>query len=191
MDFTSDPAVFKIGDQYMFGPALLICPVYAYQAREREVYFPKGGGWYDFYTGRFIQGGKKMTVPAPYEKMPLFVKAGSILPIGPELEFASQKLADPVFLYIYTGADGTFTLYEDEDDNYNYEQGKYSTISFSYHESTGELTIGERKGEFPGMLDKRMFHVVWVSKDSRKGYDPDRKPSCPIRYTGQTIKVKK
>ena len=176
MDFTSDHAVFNIGDQYMFGPALLICPVYTYQAREREVYFPEGAGWYDFYTGEFIPGGKQMTVKAPYERMPLFVKAGSILPLGPELEYTSQKPADPVWLYIYTGADASFTLYEDAGDNYDYEQGKFSTISLSYHESTGELTIGERKGKFPGMLEKRVFHVVWVTKDSPEGYAPDKKP---------------
>ncbi len=110
--------------------------------------------------------------------------------MGPELEFASQKPADPVMLYVYTGADATFTLYEDEDDNYNYEQGKYSTISLSYHESTGELTIGERKGNFPGMIETRVFNIVWVSKDTPEGYDPDRRPYCPIRYTGQTMIVK-
>jgi len=189
MDFTTDSGVFNIGDQYMFGPSLLICPVYAYQAREREVYFPGGSGWYDFYTGRFIQGGRKMIVPAPYEKMPLFIKAGSIIPIGPALEFTSQKPADPVTLYVYAGADGSFTLYEDEGDNYNYEQGKYSTISLSYHESTGELTIGERKGDYPGMLTERTFQVVWINKDRPVGYDPDLRPATAIHYSGQKMQV--
>jgi len=191
MDFASDTAVFSLGDQYMFGPALLVCPVSAYRKREREVYLPGGSGWYDFYTGAFIPGGQKKTVPAPYDRMPLFVKAGSILPVGPEMEFASQKPADPLVLYVYTGADGSFTLYEDEGDNYNYENGKYSTILFSYSESAGELTVGDRKGDFPGMSAKKIFHIVWISKDSPEGYVPDRKLTNPITYTGQAITLKR
>jgi alpha-D-xyloside xylohydrolase len=185
MDFAKDTGVFNIGDQYMFGPSLMVCPVYVYQARNREVYFPAGAGWYDFYSGRYTEGGQKLTVSAPYERMPLFVKAGSILTVGPEIEYTSQKPADPVVLYIYTGADASFTLYEDEGVNYNYEKGKYCTIPLSYNDSTGELTIGERQGEFPGMLKSRTFQVVWVSKDHPVGYPAVIKPATTIQYTGQ------
>ena len=167
MDFTDDPGVYNIADQYMFGPAFMVCPVYSYKARERDVYFPAGNGWYDFYTGKFTTGGQKMTVPAPYERMPLFVKAGSIIPVGPEIEYTSQKPADPVTLYVYTGADASFTLYEDEGTTYDYEKGEYSTIPLSWSESAGELTIGERKGEFPQMIKERTFNVYGFQKTNR------------------------
>lgn len=191
MDFGADAGVFNIGDQYMFGPSFLVCPVYAYKAREREVYFPAGAGWYDFYTGKYTDGGQKLTVPAPYDKIPLFVKAGSLVPIGPEIEFTSQMPADPVTLYVYAGADAGFTLYEDEGVNYNYEKGLYATIPITYMESTGELTIGDREGDFPGMLKERTFQVVWVSKDIPVGYKPDIKPMATINYTGQKTIIKK
>ena len=191
MDFTSDPGVFNIGDQYMFGPALMVCPVYTYKAREREVYFPVGAGWFDFYSGKFSKGGEHVTVPAPYDKMPLFVRAGSIIPIGPEIEYTSQKSADPIALYVYIGADANFTLYEDEGTNYNYEKGACATIPVSYKESAGELTIGERLGEFPGMLKERTFNIVWVSKDKPEGYNPDKKPATTIKYSGQKMMVTK
>jgi alpha-D-xyloside xylohydrolase len=185
MDFTADPGVYNIGDQYMFGPAVMVCPVYNYKAREREVYFPTCEGWYDFYTGKFTAGGQKLTVTAPYERMPLFVRAGSIIPIGPEIEYTSQKPADPVMLYVYTGADGVFTLYEDEGTTYDYEKGKYSQIPISYSEKSGELTIGDRQGEYEGMLKERTFQVVWISKDKPMGYAPVNKPSVTIKYLGQ------
>jgi alpha-D-xyloside xylohydrolase len=191
MDFSADAGVFNIGDQYMFGPSFLVCPVYTYKAREREVYFPAGAGWYDFYTGKYTEGGQKLVVPAPYDKMPLYVKAGSIVPIGPEIEFTSQKPANPVTLYVYAGADASFTLYEDEGVNYNYEKGSYAIIPITYSESTGELTIGDRKGEFPGMLKDRTFQVIWVSKDKPVGYTPDIKPMAILKYTGQKTIMKK
>ena len=191
MDFTADPGVFNIGDQYLFGPALMVCPVHSYKARERVVYFPAGSGWYDFYNGKFTDGGQTLTVPAPYESIPLFVKAGSIIPAGPEIEYTSQKPADPLTLYVYTGADGSFTLYEDEGSNYNYEKGEYAVIPITYRESTGELTIGERNGAYPEMLHNRTFHVVWISKDKPEGYDPHKKPDASISYTGQKIILNK
>jgi alpha-D-xyloside xylohydrolase len=138
MDFPTDKGVYNIGDQYLFGPALMVCPVHVYKAREREVYFPAGSGWYDFYSGKYSEGGLTMAVPAPYERMPLFVKAGSIVPVGPEIEYTAQKPADPVTLYVYTGADASFTLYEDEGTNYNYEKG----YAISPIQNKGELTIG-------------------------------------------------
>jgi alpha-D-xyloside xylohydrolase len=191
MDFTSDANVYSITDQYMFGPAFMVCPVHVYKAREREVYFPVADGWYDFYTGKSFAGGQKLSVSAPYERMPLFVKAGSIIPVGPEIEYTTQKPADPLTLYVYTGADGKFNLYEDEGTTYDYEKGKYSLIPISYSESTGELIIGDRQGEYEGMLEERTFHVIWVSKEKPVGFAPNAKTAATIKYTGQKTVVKK
>ncbi len=191
MDFTSDANVYNIADQYMFGPAFMVCPVHVYKAREREVYFPIADSWYDFYSGKYLAGGQKLTVPAPYERMPLYVKAGSIIPVGPEIEYTTQKPADPVALYVYTGADGSFSLYEDEGTTYDYEKGQYSLIPITYSESTGELTIGDRQGGYEGMLKERTFHVIWISKEKPVGFAPDAKPASTVKYTGQKTVVKK
>lgn len=191
MDFAYDAAVNNLGDQYMFGPSLMVCPVYTYKARTRDVYFPKNTGWYDFYTGSYTEGGNMQTVNAPYERMPLFVKAGSIVPVGEELQYASEKPAAPITLYIYTGKDASFTLYEDEGTNYNYEKGKYSTISFTYNEAKKEVTIGERKGDFAGMVKERTFHVVFIGKEKTKGFDSNPVPDATVSYKGAALKVNK
>jgi alpha-D-xyloside xylohydrolase len=190
MDFSSDKNVRSIGDQYMFGPSLLVVPVYKYLAREREVYFPELCGWYDFYNGKYIAGGQKLRVEAPYERMPLFVKEGSIIPFGPEIRFTDEKPADPVTLYVYTGRNCAFTLYEDEGTNYDYENGECSTIKFSFNNETGELTIGERNGSFDGMLKERTFHVIWVSKKKPVGFEPGNKPQITVQYTGNEVVVR-
>jgi alpha-D-xyloside xylohydrolase len=189
MDFGKDPEVYNIGDQYMFGPALMVCPVYAYKSRERSVYFPAGCEWYDFYTGKQISSGQKLTVPAPYERMPLFVKSGSVIPSGPEIEYTSAKPADPLVLYVYTGADGQFTLYEDQGTTYDYEKGQYSLIPISWSESAHKLTIGKRTGEYPDMLKERTFNVVWVSADNPRGFDPDRKSDATVKYSGEDVVI--
>ena len=191
MDFTADTRVNNIGDQFMFGPAVMVAPVGYYGAREREVYFPEGNGWYDFYTGKYIDGGQTATVKAPYERIPLFAKAGSIVPYGPDMQYASEKQAEAITLYVYTGADAAFTLYEDEGTNYNYEKGQYATIAFSYNEANGTLTIGERTGEFPGMLKDRTFNVVKVAKNKAVPYNPAAKGGVTVKYNGteQTVKL--
>ena len=163
MDFMKDERVTDIGDAYMFGPAFMAAPVYEYGARSREIYFPECEGWYDFYTGRFLEGGKAQEVGAPYERMPLYVRAGSIVPMGPQIRWSDERHADVIDLYVYAGADGSFTLYEDENINYNYEKGLYSMIDFTYDDQTGSLKIGERRGEFPGMLNERVLNVIKVS----------------------------
>jgi alpha-D-xyloside xylohydrolase len=191
MDFGSDKTVKNIGDQYMFGPALMVAPVYKYKARSREVYFPSTCGWYDFYTGIYILGGYKLQVDAPFEQIPLFVREGSIIPFGPEIQFTDEKPADPVTLYIYTGRNCAFTLYEDEGTNYNYEKGECSTIKFSYDESSGELTFGERKGEFKGMLKERVFNIVWITRDNHIAFDPEIVPHDSATYNGGKIVIKK
>jgi len=190
MDFSNDPRSTQVSDQFMFGSSLMICPVYTYKTREREVYFPASEGWYDLYTGKYIRGAQTQTVAAPYEKMPLFVKAGSIIPVGPEIEFAGQKPDAPITLFVYGGTDAAFTLYEDEGTNYNYEKGKYSKISMRYNEETQTLVIGERKGFFERMPMSRQFHVVFVNKDKTAPFNPDQKGQRTVTYTGEQLTIK-
>jgi alpha-D-xyloside xylohydrolase len=187
MDFTADKKVRNLGDQYMFGPSLLVAPVYKYGARQREVYLPESTQWYDFYTGAVVPSGQQ-TVAAPYERIPLFVRAGSIIPFGPDIQWTNEKPADNITLYVYAGQNGKFTLYEDEGVNYNYEKGKYATIEFSYDDATSTLTIGDRKGEFDGMLKSRTFNVVKVSKDKAVAYDKNTK-GVTVNYDGKAQKL--
>jgi len=190
MDFTEDRKVFNIGDQFMFGPALLVCPVYQYKAREREVYLPESKGWYDAYTGAFLEAGKTINAIASYDRMPLFVKAGSILPIGPEIEYTSQKSNKPTTLLIYTGEDAFFKLYEDEGTNYNYEKGKYSIIPLKWYQKEGYLEIGVRVGEFDNMSKERIFNIVFVSKDRKNGIDLKNCKFQEVKYVGNKINIK-
>ncbi|ALM47869.1 alpha-xylosidase [Flavobacterium psychrophilum] len=191
MDFPTDKKVENISDQFMFGPAFMVCPVYSYEARNRNVYFPADSNWYDFYTGNYITGGKQINVDAPYERIPLYIREGSIIPVGPEIQYTGEKPADKIVLYVYKGKDGSFTLYEDEDNNYNYESGKYSNIAFTYNDANGTLTIDERKGQFEGMLKSRTFEIVTVSKDKPKAFNYDAKGQS-VTYDGrrQTITLK-
>ena len=182
MDFMADAKVTNIGDAYMFGPAFLVAPVYEYGARSREVYFPECEGWYDFYSNEFLSGGESRTVAAPYGRMPLYVRAGSIVPFGPEIQWSDEKPADVIDLYIYQGADGEFTLYEDENVNYNYEKGLCSKIDFKYDDRMKLLSIEERQGEFPGMLEERTFNVIPVSKNG-----VGKKQT--VQYNGLSMKV--
>ena len=184
MDFTGDTAVNNIGDQYMFGPSLMVSPVYQYGARKREVYFPKSAGWYNFYTGKFQAGGERKNVDAPYERIPLYVRAGSIIPLGPEMQYADEKPAEHIKVYVYQGADAEFTLYEDENVNYNYEQGKYSVIPMTYNDATGQFTIGKRKGEFDGMLKERTFEIIQVNPEHPVAFDRNAK-GVVVRYNGE------
>lgn len=191
MDFAKDTAVLNIGDQYMFGPSLLINPVFEYKQRSRPLYLPKSAGWYDFYSGQWYAGGQKIFSDAPYEKMPVFVKAGSIIPFGPELQYTSEKPADTVTLNIYTGADASFNLYEDEGTNYNYEKGAFSIIPLKYNEATKTITLGDRKGSFTGMLQKRIFRISIISPNKAKRLDFDAKCDKEVFYEGEkrTIKI--
>ena len=191
MDFAADPAVKNIGDQYMFGPSLLINPVYKYQARSREVYLPAGQGWYDFNTGKYIDGGQVIMAAAPYERMPVYVKEGSIIPVGPEMQYTTEKSPDMITLYVYTGKDASFTLYEDEGINYNYEKGKYCTIPISYNEAGKTLTIGKCRGDFNGMLKNKIFRVVWITHDKSATQEIPDQADTAISYNGneQTIRM--
>lgn len=191
MDFTADAAVNNIGDQYMFGPALMVAPVYEYGARERSMYFPAGAGWYDFYSGKFVEGGQQLVVDAPYERIPLYVRQGAILPMGPDMQYSDEKPAEEITLYVYAGANGEFTLYEDENVNYNYEKGAYAMIPMNYNDADGTLTFGVRQGEFEGMLKERTFRVVKVSADSPVGVGAKNAKAVEVKYNGeaQTIQL--
>lgn len=191
MDFNGDDKIYDIKDQWMFGSALMACPVGEYQKYSRNVYLPKQKGWYDFYTGKYYAGGQTIVAGAPYEKIPVFVPEGAILPIGPEMEWSDQKKPELIDLYVYAGKDGSYTLYEDEGTNYNYEKGKYATIDFQYNDAQKTLTVGARKGSFDGMLQKRRFNVVLVQAQKNQGISLDKAPKGKmVKYAGQTVTVK-
>jgi alpha-D-xyloside xylohydrolase len=181
--------VNDIGDQYMFGPSLMINPVTEYKARSRDVYLPGPYGWYDLRTGEYFTGGKVINADAPYSSIPVFVREGAILPIGPDLQYTSEKPADPLTLFVFTGLDGMFTLYEDEGVNNNYENGAYTLIPFVYTEADRTLTVGARKGEFTGMMPDRTFNVVVISKEKPVRPDFNAAPDKVIRYSGEEIIV--
>lgn len=188
-DFRTDPRVRDIADQFMFGPALMVNPVTAYKARTRSVYLPKGTAWYDFWTGTKLTGGRTVRAAAPLHRMPLYVKAGSILPMGPFMQYASHKPADPLELRIYRGADGRFTLYEDEGDTYNYEKGAYATIEFVWNDRRNTLTIGKRRGRFPGMLHKRIVRLVPVGPKRGVGVEVSGMAGVEVEYAGEEIEA--
>ena len=190
MDFSRDKNVLNIGDQFMFGPALLINPVTEYKVRAREVYLPAGTGWYELKSGRYFEGGRSIQADAPYSDIPIFVKEGSIIPCGPDIQHTSEKPAEPIHLFVYTGNDGKFILYEDEDINYNYEKGAYSRIPFNYDENSGLLIIGKRQGEYPGMLQERTFEITWISKERAAGFDPVFSADKTVRYIGNKLVIK-
>ena len=191
MDFNGDDKVLDIKDQWMFGPALMACPVGEYQKYSRNVYLPKQKGWYDFYTGKHYAGGQTIVADAPYEKIPVFLPEGAILPVGPEMEWSDQKKAELIDLYVYAGKDGEFTIYEDEGTNYNYEKGKYATIDIKYNDAQKTLTFGARKGSFDGMLLKRRFNVVLVGTTREQGISLAKAPKGKmVKYAGKAVTVK-
>jgi alpha-D-xyloside xylohydrolase len=190
MDFRNDAKAREVVDQYMFGPSLLINPVTTYKARSRTVYLPQSGGWYDWWTGKISVGGQTIEAAAPYDAMPLYVKAGSIIPVGPELQYTGEKPADPITLYVYEGADGAFTLYEDEGLNYNYESGKFTRIRIEWDNATRTLKLGKREGAFDGMLTNRTFEVVVVSKTKSVGFSFTPTVDRTIRYDGEEQRIR-
>lgn len=190
MDFPDDENVRYIGDQYMFGPSLLINPVVEYKARSREVYLPSGTGWYDLYAGKYSEGGVTVKADAPLSRMPVFVKEGSIIPAGPELQYTGEKTMEEITLFVYTGRDARFELYEDEGVNYNYEKGNFTLIPMQYEETSHTLTIGERKGEYTGMLHNRTFRIVWISKDKPAGMNFTAPPVNTVTYDGKPVTIK-
>jgi alpha-D-xyloside xylohydrolase len=187
MDFNGDADAMKQPYEFMFGKVLLVAPVTEAGVNEWNVYLPKTAAWYNFWTGKRFDGGQTIKTDAPLDKIPLFVKCGSIIPIGPAIQYAGEKSADPLEIRIYKGADGKFELYEDEGDNYNYEKGIYSSITFSWNEAKKILAIGDRNGSFSGMLVNRKFNIVLV--DTTKGIGSDTAEKCDkeVAYTGKKI----
>jgi alpha-D-xyloside xylohydrolase len=190
MDFRSDKRAWEIGDQYLLGPALLVSPVTAYKARSRAVYLPRAAGWYDFWSGAFAAGGQTIDAPAPYDVMPLHVRSGSIVPFGPEKQYTAERPADPVTLFVYAGADGAFTLYEDDGLTYAYEKGAFARIPLRWHDATQTLTIGKLEGKFPGMPSERTFEVVLVSRATPVGFSFSPAVLRSIRYRGEALEVR-
>ena len=182
MDFGNDAVTHNISDQYMFGPNLMACPVYTYKATSRDVYFPANTNWYDFETQEYITGGKTVKVAAPYERMPLYVQEGSILPMGKDIQ-TTKEIQSDLNVKIYTGKNGEFNLYEDEGVNYNYEKGAYSTIKFNYDESSKTLTIDDIKGEYTGMPKDRTFNIEWIAKGKKNTVSE-------VKYEGKKVTVK-
>jgi len=206
MDFSDDKKVYSLDKEYLFGPSILVCPVTEEQyfpldtvankyrsldsPASIEVYLPKGSNWIDFWTGETVEGGRSITRETPIDILPLFIRAGSIIPMGPFLQYADEKPADPIELRIYTGADGSFTLYEDEGDSYRYEQGYFSTIQFSWQHETGSLTISKRRGTFPGILQTRTFRIVVVTPGHGTGIEFTSNSDKVIQYSGEEMVVK-
>jgi len=188
MDWRDDVIAQNTGDEYLFGPAILVSPVTTQGATNRRVYLPKAT-WYDFWTGAKVDGGKYIEADAPIEKLPLFVRAGSIIPMGPMMEWSTQKPADPIEVRVYPGADGDFTLYEDENDNYNYAKGQHATIQLHWDDRAKTLSIGARQGTFSGMLNKHKFDVVIVSEGKGNGIK-DSSLARTVEYTGNRVEVR-
>jgi alpha-D-xyloside xylohydrolase len=180
-DFREDPNTYEIRDQFMFGPSLLVCPVtrplyYGSNStpipsagKTRAVYLPAGSDWFDFWTEQWFSGGQTVLTNASIDSMPLFVRSGSILPLGPEIQYAEQAVDAALVLKIYTGCNGQFMLYEDEADNYNYEKGSFATIEINWEDESGCLVFGERQGSFPGMKKSLKLDIVLVGKQPAYG----------------------
>jgi alpha-D-xyloside xylohydrolase len=190
-DFPEDRHTHRIDDEYMFGPAFLVCPVTTPNVVSRPVYLPRRGYWFDFWTGMFYQGGRTVDAAAPISTIPLFVPAGSIVPLGPTRQYSGEKPADPIEIRVYAGVDGEFILYEDEGDNYDYEQGAYATIPFRWDESSQTLVIGDRSGAFSGMLARRTFNIVWVTQGHGIGLSAVERPDVTVEYAGRRIDIKR
>lgn len=187
-DFLEDKKVTDIGDEYMFGKSILVAPVIS-EVKRRSLYLPEGTQWIDFWTGEKQKGGQEISREAPIDIIPLYVKAGSIIPAGPSVQFATEKSWDDLQVRIYPGADGEFTLYEDEDDNYNYEKGKYTTVRMTWSDKDRQLTIHPRQGSYDGMLQNRNFRIVVV--DNLKGLGLDNESyTVNVEYKGKKLNIK-
>ncbi|MCX2473499.1 glycoside hydrolase family 31 protein [Pedobacter sp. MC2016-05] len=189
MDFAEDKKTHEIGSQYLFGKSILVTPVTRYQARKWPVYLPKGNGWYNFWTKKYYNGGQTIETDVPVDIVPLYVKTGAIIPFGPDVQYSTEKKWDNLNVRVYAGADGEFVLYEDENDNYNYEKGYYTTIIFKWNDKSKTLFISDQKGSFKGMLARRNFNLELISANStvRKGKS---KNVQSIVYSGKEVEIK-
>jgi alpha-D-xyloside xylohydrolase len=185
-DYRNDPNAVNIKDQFLFGPAFLVNPVDTAGSTSRSLYLPSGK-WFNFWTGEMISGGKTETADAPLDRIPIYVKAGAVVPMGPFIQYAGQSV-DPIEMRVYRGANGAFTLYDDEGDSYNYENGRYSEIPFEWNDATQQLTIAARKGSFKGMPAQRTFHIVLVDASHGGGVEIG-KPDRTVVYHGSKLVV--
>jgi alpha-D-xyloside xylohydrolase len=183
-DFRTDRKALDINDEFMFGPSILVAPVTEAGAVSREVYLPAGANWYDFWTGAQVAGGEKVTRKTPLKIMPLYVRAGSILPLGPESDYSNQHPDDAITLRIYRGADASYTLYDDDGTTYDYEKGAFSKIALHWDDDTRTLSIGARKGQFTGMPKQRDFRIVFVRESHGAGEAVDSSADRTIHYDG-------
>ncbi|WP_320053324.1 TIM-barrel domain-containing protein [uncultured Acetobacteroides sp.] len=209
MDFAADGQALDINDEFMFGKSLLVSPVskpmYSKKqvkgadtltvedystVKTKEVYLPRGADWYDFWTGAKLGGGQTVKKEAPLDIIPLYVRAGAILPIGPKVQYATEKRWDNLEIRVYRGANGEFTLYEDENDSYNYEKGAYSLIKLEWNDKRRCLIIGDRIGAFPGMMESRTFSIVLVDTAKGTGTSATEKFDPVVRYKGKRVEVK-
>lgn len=191
LEFPHDQRTYGLTTQFLLGSAMLVCPVtepmyyergsrkLEGRARNRQVYLPRGAGWFDFWTSRFLEGGCEVTADAPLERIPVYARAGSILPLGAVMQYADEVPNVPYEIRVYCGADAEFLLYEDAGDGYEYEQGACALIGISWSESRGELTIGARRGQFTGMAVERMYKVLFVAGSGVA--------EAEVRYTGEPI----
>jgi alpha-D-xyloside xylohydrolase len=189
MDFPGDAKARECKDQFLFGPSMMACPVIKAGATTRDVYLPAGASWTDFWTGKSYRGGSTVTSDAPIDTMPLFIRNGSIVPMGPYLQYVSEKPADPIELRVYPGANGAFTLYEDDGENREYLKGQYATIPITWDDKRKALTIGDRSGSYAGMLAQRTFHVVFV-KPGTGGVETVATPDKTVTYSGKAVTVR-
>jgi alpha-D-xyloside xylohydrolase len=209
MDFPTDKSALDINDQFMFGKSILVSPVTQPMdnkptvvgkdtikvedfstIKSKETYLPSGTDWFDFWSGEKLTGGKKITSETPIDIMPVYIRAGAILPIGPRVQYATEKKWDNLELRIYPGANGQFVLYEDENDNYNYEKGLYSTITFNWNDKSRTLTVSDRNGSFPGMLTTRKFNIVLVGPGKGLGDSLTIEPNRIVEYSGKRLTLK-
>jgi alpha-D-xyloside xylohydrolase len=181
MDFAQDQRTWDINDEYMFGKSILVAPVTKSSniSKQKSTYLPSGTDWYDFWTNEKCKGGKDINKEVDIDTLPLYVKAGSIIPFGPDVQYATEKKWDELSIAIYPGANANFTLYEDEFDNYNYEKGAYTTIQMKWDDSRHTLTIGKRNGAYPRMLTERSFTIKVINGNTKT-----------VRYNGKSIQVR-
>jgi alpha-D-xyloside xylohydrolase len=189
MDFREDADAVGQPYEYMFGKAFLISPIIEAGVEQWRVYLPESANWYDLWTGKHYIGGQNIKTEAPLDKIPVFVKSGSIIPIGPAVQYAGEKKQDNLEIRVYEGSDGVFTLYEDEGNNYNYEKGVYSTITFSWDDAKKTLTISNRKGSFPGMPAERKFSILRISMNKTAGMESGAKYDKEVAYNGSQLIV--
>lgn len=191
MDFPADRKGWNVDDQYMFGPAFLVAPVTEFKARSRQVWLPAGSGWYDFATGAFHKGGQTITAAAPREWMPLFVRAGAIVPTGADVQWTGEQPDGPIVLHVFTGANGSFSLYEDDGTSPGYKSGKFARVPVKWDEASGTLTIGARQGEYPGMPGKRAVSVRFYAPGKASAPDFAENAATSLVYEGKEIIVRR